>query len=628
MASSVPEYLPPLTQKDRNLFINRRVVDKLPNILVTIIQWGSRKNPNQSFEEYLRVNKKLSNRKFKKYFFCPDDLHKLKKNSYESFDCTFLCQLLPLMCNGITEIREWRSIDDSSKIEYHLNLVREIRNAVMHEPETAAVDQGVPKQVEIIGTTLLEVAAQMYIVEADELNKAKIALKDGIIEIKRTVLTEKEKGSLQYEKLIINEGVPNLREKLLKFRESSPFLHHITGFYDLNLTVGNRIIKSSNLLKYCTECPINRIIIIQGQSGSGKSTIVKEMQEDILRNQTEHRRFVDSKAIQIPLFFGCRTLNCRTLPQLISKEFPNLRTKLSDSQLIKESIGQLKSILLVDGIDEMNDDSQALVEGDIFTFLKDNHGAFCVITSRPHSVGSFTSKLDKEGLRYNVLNVEELESEEDQVEFIRTTSEKGADISAAYQRSSLILKLPVLLAMFSYTYHRNPNTVKFWKKEAQIMRAIVEYGLKDTTTRLHNTGQKDCKLIGDHILKGIAFISFCCLMKGKMYLESTDIECLLKKTREECNSPKTSAIDCLSCFFPSIGYSSSSIAMDDMKFSHKSFQEVLAGVYVYQQLKSHQKIETICENAIEEYKRISYAKDMGKFDVRAFLERWELLTIK
>ena len=139
---------------------------------------------------------------------------------------------------------------------------------------------------------------------------------------------------------------------------------------------------SIDLLKFCTHSPCNRIIFIQGPSGSGKSTLLKKIHLDILQKPGERRNFTGSDAFQIPLLFTCKTLNCKSLPELISKEFPDVTARYKSHDVLKCTISPLKCIFLLDGLDEVNENSSQLVE-DILDFLKINVGMYRISGSYP-----------------------------------------------------------------------------------------------------------------------------------------------------------------------------------------------------------------------------------------------------
>ena len=623
MALSLPDYLPPLEEEDRTYFINKKIFDALPSTLEKVASWDSNRPQNQSLLDYLKLVRKISNTKLRKAFN-QNDIKKLDQLDFQGLDITFLCQLLPLMCDKIAEVGsdDWKTrIKDETKVECQINKIRELRNAVMHEPLGRAINNTLSDELEIIVLKLLENAQMMYNIPPGDADIAKNKVKESNAEIKSKVWTEKEKGFLQYQKLFINEGLLKLRNDVDKFKDQSPLAQHITGFYNLKLAIENKVIPSSMLLKFCAESPNNRIIFIEGQSGSGKSTLVKQIRADILQKDGEPRKFEGSGTFQIPLFFSCRTVNCKTMFHLVKLTFNGIAQKLKEEELVEESISQMKNMMLIDGLDELTDDSKALVEGRVIPFLKNHEKTTCIFTSRPHSVQTFQSKLQREGLTFKTLKIEELETKAEQMEFLHNASVGGSDISTSYENSKLVLRYPVLLGLYSFLHNLDSNSVKLLPTSSHLMREAIEYGLRDATKRLDQFGVNDSVIVATNILLKIAFLSFSCLLLDKLSLKEPDIKWLIGECRKEYFGLNVSTIDIISCFLPAIASDTFGSVSDHVEYFHKSHQETLASIYVSQQMMhTASSVEEICLEAIREYKEISN-RDKRHFNVSAFLKR-------
>ena len=624
MALHSPDYLPPLEEEDRTYFINKKIFDALVPTLEKVSSWGSNKPVNQSFLDYLKNTRKTSNRKFKNVIH-QNDMHKLDKFTFQGLDITFICPLLTLMCDNIAEFgsEDWKTRkEDETKVECQINKIRELRNAVMHEPLGKAVDSTLSDELEGIVLQLLENAQMLYNISQADVEQAKKEVEETTVEIKSKVWTEKEKKSLQYQKLIINEGVPKLRKDIGKYRDNSPLAQHITGFYNLKLTNGRKVIPSSEILRPREESPNNRIIFIEGRSGSGKSTLVKQIRADILQQDGKPRKFEGSSAFQIPLFFSCRNVNCRTMVHLIRHTFCAIEKKLREKELVEYCIGQIRNLMLIDGLDELTDDSKELVEGRVLPFLKNHEQTSCIFTSRPHSVNTFQERLQQEGLTFETLKIQELETKDDQMDFLKTASVGGSDVSKSYENSQLDLRFPVLLGLYSFLHNRDSNSVELLKTSSHLMREAIQYGLRDATKRLRQFGVYDCEIVAENILQKITFLSLSCLLLDKLSLEKPDINWLVNESRKEYSGVNVSTNDIVSCFLPAIGSGTFGSVSNDVDFFHKSHQETLASMHVYQQMiKTDRSVEEICSEAIGKYKEINNNDRRRDFDVRAFLKR-------
>ena len=623
MALPSHDYLPLLEEEDRTYFINKKIFDALLPTLEKVASWGSNKPINQSFLDYLKNTRKISNRKLNKVIN-QNDMHKLDQFTFRGLDITFICPLLTLMCDNIAEVgsEDWKTrIKDGTKVECQINEIRQHRNAVTHEPLGKAVDNTLSDELEKIILQLLENAQMIYNILPEDADQAKKEVKESIEEIKSKVWTEKEKGSLLYRKLFIKEGVPKLRKYIGKFDDKTSLAQHITGFYNLKLNNGEKVIPSTELLRPSGESSNNRIIFIEGQSGSGKSTLVKQIRADILQEDGEPRKFEGSSAFHIPLFFPCRNVNCRTIVDLVKLTFHGVARKLKEEELVEDSIGQMRNLMLFDGLDELTDNSKALVHGEVLPFLKNHEETTCIFTSRPQSVKTFQDRLRKEGLSFETFKIKELGTKEEQLNFLKTASVRGSDVSKSYKNSKLDLRFPVVLGLYSFLHSLDSNSVQLLRSSSHLMREAIEYGLRDAANRIDQKGVEDCERRATYILQKIAFLSFSCLLHHKLSLEKPEINWLIEESNKQL-SLKISTTDAISCFLPAIASDTFGSVSDVVDYFHKSHQETLASIYVCQQMMdTDRSVEEICSEAIRKYKEISNNNKGRDFNVRYFLKR-------
>ena len=123
-----------LTDKFKTRFVNRTIIDHFTAILVLIVTWGSTWQPGQSFEDFLSKN--VSIKKLKKANIFGNDKEKLKQTTLKGFDVTFICSLLPLLCQGL-EVKS--KTTDEGRIECQLN---EIAEMVVGDSEDLPFEDG------------------------------------------------------------------------------------------------------------------------------------------------------------------------------------------------------------------------------------------------------------------------------------------------------------------------------------------------------------------------------------------------------------------------------------------------------------------------------------------------------
>ena len=429
----------PLSEEDRTRFVNRKLADEMASFLVTVAKWGSNKAPSKTFEDYLINERNFSPSDVRKRFKSKDDSNKIKLTLFDTLDVTFLYQLLPWLCDGIARPGECQNLNDSSTLEYHLKKIKDFRNSIMHEPHGAALDKDLVDEVETTALKLLDIAGAKYGKGTDEINAAKDEARKLISTIKNTVMTEEEKIHF-YQQKVVDEGLPKLREKTKNYKGSiSPYFEHVKSFCSLQLTCkekgAEKTISCEDIFTHATEKGV-RVLIIEGQSGAGKSHLMQEIRADILREKGK-KLFKGSDKFDTPLLFECRKRTCETIAKFASEEFPCLGATSTEEGLTEKILGGMKNLLLVDGVDEANEVSKKMLDN-IIAFLKNNREIFCIFTSRPFSAEEFKEKLQLEGLsNFQALALKKLSSKEEQMAFLTTACEKGKDISSAYERGKV-----------------------------------------------------------------------------------------------------------------------------------------------------------------------------------------------
>ena len=603
MASSLP-----ITEEDRTSFVNRKVIDDMAIILARVIEWGSYRGPNESFTNYLTRKRRIRYKDLE-YYFYSNQLKLLRQSSFDGLDVTILSALLPLMCDSIAEQEEWKYINDDSRLEFHVNEITKTRNKVMHQPHGAALDGNLVDKMETTALKLLDIAGAKYRKGTDEINAAKDEARKHISNINK-IMTEEGKVHF-YQQKVVDEGLPKLRTKTEDYKGSiSPYFEHVKSFCSLQLTYkekgAEKTISCEDIFTHATDKGV-RLLIIEGQSGAGKSHLMQELRADILREKGK-KTFKGSDEFDTPLLFECRKRTCETIAKFASEEFPCLGATSTEEGLTEKVLSKMKSLLLVDGVDEANEVSKKMLDN-IIAFLKNNRDLFCIFTSRPFSAEEFKKKLELEGLsNFQALALKKLNSEEEQIAFLTTACEKGKDISSAYEDTELELDSPVLLAIYGYLWFKEPESLESCKSEEQIMRAWINCGLKVAKQRLEQRNVMDCKGASRKILKSISFISFHCLVRNKLDIGNHETEWLKEETKSKCacvnidSSGKGIPVniepsEILSCF---VETSSNNTVDDILGFPHKSLQEIFASMYVAEKMhESGKYFREIFSEALE-----------------------------
>ena len=184
----------PLTENDRTRFINYSTVNEMTAVFAQVADWGSNRDPNQTFKDYLINGKGIPPETVKKLFKTADEKKKIELSSYETLDITFMHKLLPHMCDGIDSSGGGPAVSDSNSLEYHLREIKNTRNSVMHEPHGASLDKNLVDKVETTALKLLDIAGAKYGKGAHEIYAAKAKASDFISNIRKTDMTKRAKS--------------------------------------------------------------------------------------------------------------------------------------------------------------------------------------------------------------------------------------------------------------------------------------------------------------------------------------------------------------------------------------------------------------------------------------------------
>ena len=591
------------TSDDKATFTNKRIFDQLSFIFDAISLWGCGKSPNQTFYDYLVTNKGFSDAKLRRALY-PNYSMSHNKN-FKGLDFSFACDILPFLCNGIADVKKWPTITNVSMIEYKLHELQNLRNGVMHEPLVSAVDPNLLAKVERITLEILDAAELLFSPGTDKLDEVKSKLLTLVVDIKKVVSTSKEAESEQYKRLIIEEGIPELRKKLEMFRDNpQSIFQYVKSFYDIQLSEGDTKFSCKNVLQYISENSDQRILIIQGQSGSGKSFLLKEIQRQILQNEENSTSFKETKKFHVPFLFKCKSLSCRTLPDLVRQTIPTLSKKLRDSELIDSGLSQVKCLFLIDGLDEMNSDSKAFIEEALLPFLKNNRSASCIFTSRLHPVKPFEEVLAKTEFSHKIFELLDLTTNEEQMNFLKLSCENGEHNSCVYDSTNLDLRSPLQLSIFAFFCIEDSKRIK---SSSHLMREAIEYSKTRVIERLNQRGDQKWLSNADVFIEKISFISFYLLVNGKLDVSSDSVEWLQEQIGTLVGYVDISSSEILSCFFHH--QTSGSDSADNpgiYEFYHKSHQEVFAAIYLFDHITELEEgFSNFCVNLVSNYEGIS-----------------------
>ena len=609
---------PAVTEDDINTFLNKRACDIiLPGKLKTVLEWGSNKLPHETFWQFLesKIDPTLWNKHRKRW--TKDDESKLQQKKPDGFDATLLVKLIPEACDQISfsGTHIW-TLNDESRAECLLKKLKNLRNAVMHEPIGGAVSTNSMREMERLLVQLIKVAGSLFHISQDTIDKEIDSLRTAARALKNTTLSSKEKRMIQVQRRLITDG---FKEMTMKFLHHTNVLMPI-GKRKISLTDVFHMIKLSpendldNRQRVSMPCSslfeeINnrldgRFIIVDGIPGSGKSTLLRRIAQDFLK--IGRKIFSGLDSYDLLLFIECRNPSLKCLSDLLRLMYSKSLEKIEISDA-EDACHNLKKLILIDGLDEMNENSRALVLQLVILFGHQIENATFVVTSRPHAANTFARLLNEENIKRHIYKIQSIERLEEQLSFLekyqRLVVTKPQLLTKTYKSLDSEVHThfttPIHLALFCDAFQHSNGEMHKWTSESGAMRETFNLCRVKMNARLDQDGVTDSNLVSKIILSSVCKISLYFLVRDEFHIEKGAFEDLCLEVQDRVRQK----IDCngvMSCIW-SPRYSFHDYSDISYEFFHKSHQEYMASKFIVDfasknpQLSVTQIIENVTE---------------------------------
>ena len=544
--------------------------------------------------------KGLSTKTLKKLSANSNDMRKLDSKTCDGFDFSFSFKLLPLICDDIKGYDPNTSAEENeNKLECLLEKLRIIRNGVVHEPTREAISPDIKDGVVKISLKMLDVAGAKYSVPGEVIEKAKKKFLSLIRDALAILYSEAEITDWEIRLFLSHEDSTTFSEKKSSSNYVAP----------LQLTLGNTILSSSLLLQHiATET--HNFILIEGNNGTGKSSLLADTYRKVLSSKTVLR----SNAFEVPILLKCNETLSETLADYVEEYLMEtypiqgsyLKSMRSQSgEDIVRVLKQMRLLFLIDGFDEASKSCLVLLK-EVVKFVKQNELAKCLVSSRHYSSAEQESFFSMFRVQPQILQIATLSTRNDQINFLKESCKDGGKASETYERLGLSLKKPSHLALFVRLYAENAEEVKSWSSGVQMMKHVINEDKKRVSQRLKMKMVRNAIVVANKILKEVKAVSFFCLLQNfgrinREFLEAFD-QNIDDKFSDVCGSFQV--IEILSGFFtietsdeisePSLSY----------KFYNSSHLEALAGMHFIQELDGGKKsIKEVIESSNERYGR-------------------------
>ncbi|XP_071531969.1 uncharacterized protein [Panulirus ornatus] len=367
------------------------------NALMWVFEWGYQ--GGHPIQGHLLSQPGYSRKKFKNDFN-QDQRRKLTSSTPDdvgSYDISLLYTLLQLTC-GLADSTDpvWKTFGPS--LENLLFRLKQLRNNIVHEEQCLtqhSLDQKLSELQQLI-ENIYQSAAVRFGKSSQTVSRLCTELSQQFISINAKIRETLQPADLlelkQLQQEIQDYGEHIIQKvKQLGFKElaeqyqvickidPAPWLRRNVqfnpslAFIDLQIeedkvvsgrpsqTGKNRGVKCEEILRVTRKDGSKPdVIIMTGEGGMGKTTLLKYLIEKWVSDQ---KSVNDLDQVDIMLYTQCRESGIRSFDQLLKQLLQKtLQRSCGDLDFFRDIILRLRTIILIDGYDEANEDSEILVK--------------------------------------------------------------------------------------------------------------------------------------------------------------------------------------------------------------------------------------------------------------------------
>ncbi|XP_063867872.1 uncharacterized protein LOC135104402 [Scylla paramamosain] len=384
------------------------------SVLYKIFLWGTMQKEDESVEHYLLKTQGYSNSFYRKCF----DQYQLKMMSDKSKECEFdvstLFKVIKHTCGKLeTSIDVWTTENDT-RLEWLVTAIKNFRNDHSHKFVGVSLETLILQSMHLKNLLrgALKVAGNLY-GKSDEVDQEVKKMEDDIETVRDQHLIASDISSyeavLENEKLkhfLKIEGAKELREKYEDLCQLNPvyFLESKGALLDVSMVFTQIEVENAGqkakgfrvpcheILTFCrdnttvkrkTKVQSPEVYLIEGPAGAGKTTLMKYL-KSVWLNKNES--ILGLNDYDLLLFMECRNPSLSSFSQLLCQLMPKTNaTYFREGELLKFTLN-LKTLVLVDGLDELNSHSEKLF---LDIINQNNKNLVVLCTSRPEKARHF-----------------------------------------------------------------------------------------------------------------------------------------------------------------------------------------------------------------------------------------------
>ncbi|XP_064079917.1 uncharacterized protein LOC135196973 [Macrobrachium nipponense] len=573
-------------------------------VLYCIWNWGCKRDLTAPFEDHVKNVLKWSNNKYNKTF---DDTMqtKIKNNPKgDEFDVSLLYACISSTCTGFSD----------SDTKTFIRPIKFFRNDVMHSDivkDEASMNDAIDKIRQML-VDALNKAKEVYLVPENEIDGMIQRMDETIKEIKESpvplhdiedyrVKVKEHRKAL--EKLVEEKGVSCLKKTFKSLSNVDP-ASWISGKERLNIEMiyirlemkwkpnsGSSsyepIAHESLLCQAYEDGIVPKIIIIQGEAGSGKSTLTKFILADWAKNSPS---IIGLQEYDLILYVECKNRRISNFTDLLTSLMPQVSYEMTDTDF-RRSVLEKKTLIIVDGLDEMNENSEKLLTEmfEIYQSRKDNRFQF-IMTTRPQKIKikeTLWSKFSTVHIKIHGVPAER------RVEFVQKLHDEMVKEGLSKEDTSKLVdyikysecrlqehyRLPLNLTLLTYLWANDSKAVNSVTSTTQFYVAVLNLLKGRVVSRIPQVSSNPIEVFIDKLLNRIFQVSFETHKGNSLELS----EKCYKKLEDECKKLNLPSEEILGAFF--VAHDNYNVDCGPNKYNlfvpHKSIMEFFAANHIY-----------------------------------------------
>ena len=628
MDSSPPAALPDcffyvLTKDDYYCLVNTKCVNQvITGVMRLCLEYGVNGDVDETITQFVE-NEKFRNPKWYK------EKGLTFLTSYKNFDTTRLMEII----TKVTGIRHDTTDEGLKSLWQSLREIKNLRNDVMHDISATHSEQ----TMSLISNKVDEIVNQLGIVykinSSEIVSIAKYFLKT-MHAIKESQQTNEEKITYAIKQSVINENSEKWGPMVTASmqRDKMPFgngqvlrsdIFHEIEFEVMSDDRNTGLDSGNHKTIVCTDIlsmdNTTHIEIIEGDPGSGKTTFIRMMCVEFCEKNSEPK-FKEISSYLMMFLINCRDEeNIRSFWEYFQTDYKET-SRIFPKKHVISALKEMKMIIAIDALDEANEASKELIYDVIHHFASSETIKF-LITTRPGFSTEVKEQLDKNYIRYSLLNIRPIENINEQEKFINRVIKhirviNSEDVMKSFRaiqdELSFHFRRPLGLILFITLFHHFPERIHKLTGELSLMQLSFEMHLQNMTAKMPDVIESASQC-SRAVLKLLARTCLQLIQNSTYEFNQKNFNRIMADCYEMNKGIPVESI--LSCVLLKRKYEKTPIsAMRD--FTHRSQQEYLASKVLTEQLVKTRS-GTVLEILREQTRENVQWADLGRLVYRS-----------